>query len=63
MHTFYVLMKIYQISEDDPLIYQSKYSQQQLDQIFSGEHSRTWNKNSQKEISGLKLTQKEEVQR
>lgn len=42
MHTFYVLIKIYQISEDDPLIFQKQYSEAELQRIFSGEHSKNW---------------------
>lgn len=42
MHTFYVLIKIYHISEEDPLIFQKEYSEGQLKKIFSGEHSKNW---------------------
>jgi hypothetical protein len=40
MHTFYVLNRIYQMQEEDPLIYQSSYTEQQLDEIFSRGHVR-----------------------
>lgn len=36
MHTFYVLMKIFKLSENDPLLYQPNYTEEELEEIYSG---------------------------